>query len=312
VVHRHLAGAVPVLLLAVITFPLWLAMLDSETLLGVLGFVATCAGMLVVIALGVPIYVCDRERRTARIFYDVDDPALLERLAMCNAATEWLAHASRLWHIYYSAPTNDWKTNAGASTLIQRTPTRVAPNALPGVELNIGVYSVPFGPQHPLFLPDRLIVREGARLAGVPYDQLRVAAQATRFIEDAAPPPDTQVVDWTWQFVNKSGGPDRRFANNRQLPVCRYGEIELATAAGLRVVLQTSNADAAIRAGEILSELRTLALGQPEQLPVQPMPVAPVPPPSQDRRAWIGPSRRCFVSSPWPTARSTKRRQPRP
>jgi hypothetical protein len=35
----------------------------------------------------------------------------------------------------------------------------------------------------------------------------------TRFIEDG-PVPDT-----TWRFVNKNGTPDRRFDNNRRLPV---------------------------------------------------------------------------------------------
>ena len=33
--------------------------------------------------------------------------------------------------------------------------------------------------------------------------------------------------DYTWQYANKSGGPDRRFNNNRQLPICLYGILSL-------------------------------------------------------------------------------------
>ncbi len=213
------------------------------------------------IAAGIPIFLWDRERRTARILYDVDDPALLERMAFCNAAAEWLAHSSRLWHVYYSVATKDWKTNAGASTLIQRSPTRAIPAALPGLELNIGVYSVPFGPQHLVFLPDRLLIRQGTLFAAIPYEHLDVQGTPTRFIEDAAPPPDSRVVDTTWRFVNKSGGPDLRFNNNRQLPICLYGELVLSSASGLRVVLQTSNPESAARAANLLEQLKARASG---------------------------------------------------
>ena len=104
---------------------------------------------------GVGVFRWDRERRTARILYDVDSPELVERLAMANAVGQWLGHCASLWHVYYSAPTTDWKHNAGAGTLIRRTPTRSALGTLPKFELNIETWCVPVGPQQLLFLPDR-------------------------------------------------------------------------------------------------------------------------------------------------------------
>lgn len=65
----------------------------------------------------------------------------------------------------------------------------------------------------------------------------------TRFIEEEAVPKDAEVVGRTWKYVNKSGGPDRRFKNNRELPICLYGEIELRSESGLNTVLMFSNAD---------------------------------------------------------------------
>jgi hypothetical protein len=41
------------------------------------------------------------------------------------------------------------------------------------------------------------------------------------------------------------GGPDRRYKNNRQLPVMLYGEIEFATPSGLHWQMQCSRPDAA-------------------------------------------------------------------
>ena len=43
--------------------------------------------------------------------------------------------------------------------------------------------------------------------------------------------------------MNKSGGPDRRFKDNRQLPICLYGELELSSTSGLNTVIMYSKQD---------------------------------------------------------------------
>jgi hypothetical protein len=42
-------------------------------------------------------------------------------------------------------------------------------------------------------------------------------------------PRDSTQVDTTWRFVNKNGGPDRRFNNNSQIPILQYGEVVMRT-----------------------------------------------------------------------------------
>ena len=59
-------------------------------------------------------------------------------------------------------------------------------------------------------------------------------------IEDSTPPRDAEVVDHTWQYVNKSGKPDKRFKDNRQLPVCSYDEIIFSTLNGLNAKIHAS------------------------------------------------------------------------
>ena len=43
-----------------------------------------------------------------------------------------------------------------------------------------------------------------------------------------------------WQFTNKNGGPDKRFKNNRQLPIALYEEMRLTSASGLNEAIQLS------------------------------------------------------------------------
>lgn len=207
---------------------------------------ATLFLLLLLAGLGFPLYQWNRERRTARVIYDVDDPEIVERLAMANGAAQWLGHCHALWHIFHAVQTSDWKKNAGAGTLIRRTATRCAVGALPCFELNIEAWSVPVGPQQLLFLPDRLLVWDGTTLAALPYETIVAQTSATRFIEDGrGVPRDAQQVDTTWRFVRRDGGPDLRFNNNAKLPVMRYGELELRSSSGLQIVLQTSTTEAA-------------------------------------------------------------------
>ena len=45
--------------------------------------------------------------------------------------------------------------------------------------------------------------------------------------------------------MNKKGGPDRRFSNNRELPICLYGEMDFKSSNGLNERIHCSHAEAA-------------------------------------------------------------------
>jgi hypothetical protein len=74
---------------------------------------------------------------------------------------------------------------------------------------------------------------------------LELTVRQSRFIENGPVPHDAQVIDRTWRYVNKSGGPDRRFKSNPQLPVCLYDEVTLRSSSGLNEVIQVSRLGAA-------------------------------------------------------------------
>jgi len=70
-----------------------------------------------------------------------------------------------------------------------------------------------------------------------------VDAQISRFVEGESVPSDSQQVDSTWRYVNKKGGPDRRFSNNRQLPIMQYGVLAFSSASGLSALFMCSRVD---------------------------------------------------------------------
>jgi hypothetical protein len=90
------------------------------------------------------------------------------------------------------------------------------------------------------FLPDVILYREGSRYGAVAYCDFRIEQGFTQFIESDALPSDATVISHTWRYVNRNGSPDRRFNNNRQLPVLRLGVLVFTSARGLNIQLNTS------------------------------------------------------------------------
>lgn len=181
----------------------------------------------------------DALEKTVVLFYDFDSHMEAAYAQLHNAASQ-LANCAAAWHIEASGKVHDRKYHAGASDLVRRKSTSIQKSEPPYVKTNIETIAVGVGCQTLHFFPDRVLVYDANGVGAVGYQDLCVDVSATRFIESDSVPRDAEVVDRTWKYVNKSGGPDRRFKDNKELPVCRYEEISLSSPSGLNEVLQLS------------------------------------------------------------------------
>jgi DNA polymerase III epsilon subunit family exonuclease len=248
----------------------------------------------------------DRARKTVVLFYDVED----EHFTWFDSLVRtwgWLSGSQQMWRVLQSgnvATTYQFKTNSGASRVLSRVNTAAGTTGPKVLSTNIAVPAITAGKAALYFLPDRILVREGNRFSDVGYGQLGVHAGDTRFIESGATPRDAVQVDQTWQYVDVKGGPDRRYKNNRVLPIMRYGTIDFTSHQGLQWQLQVSRADAAapVTYAIISAPARTqTAAPLPAKAPPAPPPVrslkTPPPPPAPASK----PSRPAGV----PASRST-------
>ncbi|NEI82149.1 DUF4236 domain-containing protein [Rhizobium ruizarguesonis] len=236
----------------------------------------------------------DSYRRSTVLFYDIDGP-VEQAYKETIAAFDNLSSCAGKWHIEAGGAINDlttWKRNAGASHLVKRTATKLV-YALPKViKSNITPPSIHVGKQIIYFMPDVALVAHNSRFGALSYSDLRARWQASRFIEDGHVPHDAKVVDRTWQHPNKNGGPDRRFRNNRQLPVCLYDTLHLQSDSGLSEVLEFSQVGklaSFVAALQALAKAKMEAALAPKAIPPNPTsvspPVAPSSPvPDEQRR----------------------------
>lgn len=184
----------------------------------------------------------DKERFEMQLHYDMDEKFQQIYTQFGNHFGTF-ARSAKIWQYLNRQLTGDFKRNGGAGQLIKRTPVQgiysnQAP--LPHFVTNVAIPCLKLNNLEFYFLPERLLVKRGSTFAAVFYKNLRIDGYTTRFIEDEGVPHDAQIVDYTWRYVNKSGGPDRRFNNNRQLPICAYSEYKLTSDTGIHEVLTTS------------------------------------------------------------------------
>jgi hypothetical protein len=214
---------------------------------------ALCGGVSIVVA--ALAHYLDAGRRSVVFAYDLDDAAKATFESLTQAM-DAVGRAQGFWFIEATGTIDNltaWKRNAGASQLVSKKPTAVRYEVPPGVHSNVTPPSIRVQGKTLYFLPDGLLVREGSRYPSVSYQQLGVATRPSRFIVETAPR-DAEVVGHTWRHPRKDGGPDRRFANNSQLPICLFEEMGLLSPSGLRAALVVSHrasasaADAALHA----------------------------------------------------------------
>lgn len=205
--------------------------------------------LIILIILGIfsTIYVAgwERHRRGISLIYNFEGDNFesykkiifaFNKIASCKLL-KGIISATYLSDSYLS------KINAGASTLTDSTPAYAGSGHMPWTNTNITTPLISACGRSYYFMPDGLFIFDSQGVACVNYLDIDIECHTTRFIEDDAPS-DAQIVDYTWQYANKNGGPDGRFNNNYRLPICLYGVLSLKVRGKEILHIITSNADA--------------------------------------------------------------------
>jgi hypothetical protein len=188
----------------------------------------------------------DQRRRTLEINYTMDGELKTLYDSFIKYFDEFTS-SSRIWEELSSQSAADRRYHAGASNLVTREAIRgVYRHKLPSPQLvtNVSIPSITCKSGELYFFPERIIAKRGRTFGGALYKNVDVSISQVRFVEDATPPSDAEVESYTWQYLNKDGGPDRRFTGNRQLPVCKYSQYTITLDTSMSVTITTSKKDA--------------------------------------------------------------------
>jgi hypothetical protein len=182
----------------------------------------------------------DYKRKAIHLDYALEPEAGRAYVGLLQGI-EQLRTLGGLWRISSGEVNANTKYNAGAQYSIKRKSIAAKFESPRFISTDAAVYMLNAGPQKFYFLPDRILVYQDDQIGAVSYGSLTFSVAPSNFVETDSVPYDSEIVSTTWRYTNKGGGPDRRFANNPQIPVVRYANIGMQSSGGLNYLIQASN-----------------------------------------------------------------------
>lgn len=178
--------------------------------------------------------------------YDFSDNNVSKKFEDLVASIKAMSTSQKKWLLQSKAQVFDSKYHGGAGHLVNRKVFTISKDIDRYIKTNIEIYALKLEHKIIYFFPDRLIIKRDGQYGIISYSNLNLDARSYIFIEDEALPGDGKVIDKTWKYVNKKGGPDRRFKNNKEIPVLEYELLTMSSNSGLNEQLIFSRLGATI------------------------------------------------------------------
>jgi hypothetical protein len=188
------------------------------------------------------------QERLSRLATEFDLPANLKDFfgRVCDTVAI-LSQSQRIWDTLSSAETDRYRERTTASQSIQRKSVTISLGSCDLIQSSWKVPHLMNANGGEMFIYPAFILYHVSREAFALVD-IREASldyNPVSFIEEESVPADAQLIGHTWKKANKDGSPDRRFANNYQIPILAYGDIRITSKSGLNEEYLISNAAAA-------------------------------------------------------------------
>lgn len=225
------------------------------------GFYTFYSLLVIIAAIGIITFIFvakwETKRRQVNLVYEFENNCF-EYYKEIISAFNKIAQSKKIWSLVsseYLVSDYQSKINAGARNLVDRGAASSGTGKLPWVNTNINIPLIKANGKSLYFVPDGILVYDSKGVAYVDYQNLKISYDTTRFA-DEYPPSDANIIYNTWQYANKDGGPDRRFKNNKEIPVCKYGELKIEIGDKLLLYIMTSLEDAPKEFQEAMNKIQ--------------------------------------------------------
>lgn len=188
------------------------------------------------------------ELEKSRMGLDITfDEGILKQYELVAESFRKLSQSHKIWDVTSAVHENRAITRSAASTLVTKTEVRIGVKSIDDIISNVEpLWFKNANGADLYFYPGFIIMYDSRERFGIiDLKELIFDFTPVRFVESGKVPPDSKIIDQTWHKVNKNGAPDKRFRDNFQIPIVRYGRIALRTKAGVNEEYQFSNYEAA-------------------------------------------------------------------
>lgn len=149
--------------------------------------------------------------------------------------------SEKIWYIENIVNNIEKRKNAGAVRSVDLRKLIITNDTPCFMTTNVKCFNLKFLNENIYILPDKVLILKQKRVTAINLKSINIELNTEIFSEFGELASDSEVLYYTWKYVNNNGTPDRRFKDNKQIPVCKYGQIDISSSDGLHVVVMTSN-----------------------------------------------------------------------
>lgn len=186
------------------------------------------------------------EKFAVSIEYEFADDLYGSYAERMSAWDEMLS-SGKIWQIIQSGRPVRSRDSGGANCIVKTKKIGRPKNKLFCIKSNVELICLKLDKEALVVLPDMIMLIRGAKVGAIAMNEIKIDACSVKQIELNTPPKDTKIVGKTWMHVNGDGTADKRFKDNKQCPICLYGELDISSESGVKIQLQCSNPEKIVK-----------------------------------------------------------------
>lgn len=182
------------------------------------------------------------EQSAVQLDFEFEDELLSAYNSVLDTFNK-LCTADKIWDVTSAYDQDRIQTRSAASIVVSKNAVRLDQKEIKDIKANFcPLYFENKNGADIYFYPNFIIIYSSkSKFAVIGLSELQLTFSPVRFVETGLVPADSKIIDKTWAKVNKNGTPDKRFKDNYEIPVVRYGNIAMKTSTGLNEEYEFSN-----------------------------------------------------------------------
>ena len=161
----------------------------------------------------------------------------------CVDTFKQMVSCDSVWDLTYSEIVDRVKTRTIAKTGIKRALISYKTKQIDFIHCDLEPLFLPNINGADIFIyPKFMIFYKDKRDFGlIDLKEVKAISELTGYVEEERVPKDTEILDHTWAKTNKDGSRDKRFNQNYQIPIVKYGQLTLRSGSGMDESFMFSN-----------------------------------------------------------------------
>lgn len=153
-----------------------------------------------------------------------------------------LITSDKLWQVIgiYELDENASKENGSIKVIYERIPVKIRYKTPFYIHANFKVLQVKLDDYTLVILPDHYIITNKSEVGIIETSNTMIRSENNPYAELDDVPEDTEVIYSTWQYVNKDSSKDKRYKDNKKVPICNYRLIQLNFNTEYKILLLSS------------------------------------------------------------------------